>query len=33
MELPHTISSLSGSVMMEKGCQPNSQIEIKGEET
>jgi hypothetical protein len=33
MELPHTIASLSGSVMMEKGCQPNSQIEIKGEET
>jgi quinol monooxygenase YgiN len=28
-----TIASLSGSVRMEKGCQPNSQIETKGEET
>ena len=33
MELSQTIASLSGSVRMEKGCTPNSQIEIKGEET
>ena len=29
MELSLTIASLSGSIGMEKGCQPSSQIERK----
>jgi len=33
MALSKTIASLSGSVKMETRCQPNNQIEIKGEET
>jgi quinol monooxygenase YgiN len=32
MELSQTIASLSGSIRMEKGCQPSSQIEILKEE-
>jgi len=28
MELTQTIASLSGSIRMEKGCQPSNQIEI-----
>jgi quinol monooxygenase YgiN len=31
-ELSQTIASLIGSIRMEKGCQPGSQIEILKEE-
>jgi hypothetical protein len=31
-ELFQTIALLSGSIKMEKGCQPSSQIEILKEE-
>ena len=32
IELSQTIASLTGSIRMEKGCQPNSQIYILKEE-
>jgi hypothetical protein len=32
MEESQTMASLSGSIRMEKGCQPSSQIEILKEE-
>ncbi len=32
IELSQTIASLTGSIRMEKGCQPNSHIEILKEE-
>jgi hypothetical protein len=32
MELSQTIASLPGSIRMEKGCQPSSQIKILKEQ-